>query len=240
MGRFSLGAALLGARRARTAPSGPSASRPSTIGVASVLDLWCTEGGAGGTAPADASGADPSREHLVRLRIEGDGREPSVLALRVRLTPAELSALVPGVPFPVRFGPGGGDFPELVDAADPLVRELLLRRRIALGLIPPEVAAARLHGVLAPARVIRSQPTGTSLDDQVEIAVSVRVQPSGVRTPWDADTRAFLHPGSLRHLVPGRRIAVRYLPGDPFVVAITLEDPRAESPSAENPRAGGR
>lgn len=233
MARFSLGAALLGARRARSASSGPSASRPSAIGVASVLDLSCTERTTDGASRAEdprtgEARADASREHLVRLRIEGDGREPSLLALRVRLTPAELSVLVPGVPFPVRFAPGGGDFPELIDAADPLVRELLLRRRIALGLIPPEVAAARLHGVLAPARVISSRPTGKSLDDQVEIAVSVRVQPGGVRTPWDADTRAFLHPDSLRHLEAGQRIAVRYLPADPFVVAISLEDPRAD------------
>lgn len=223
MARFSLGAALLGSRRARSAPTGAtgSGSGPSRIGVASVLDMRCTE------RPADGGGRiDGSREHLVRLRIEGDGRAPSLLALRVRLAPAEVSALVPGVPFPVRFAPGGGDFPELIDAADPLVRELLLRRRIALGMAPPEVASARLHGVLAPARVIRSRPTGTTLDDQIEVALSVRVQPDGIRTPWDADTRAFLHPESLRHLAAGRLVAVRYRPSDPFVVAVTLEDPR--------------
>jgi hypothetical protein len=232
MGRFSLGAALLGARRARSAPE-PAAPRPSTIGVASVLDLRCTEESADSARRSDAS-----REHLVRLRIEGDGRSASLLALRVRLTPTEISALAPGIPFPVRFAPGGGDFPELVDAADPLVRELLLRRRIALGLIPPEVAAARLHGELAPARVIRSHPTGRSLDDQIEVTVSVRVQPRGVRTPWDADTRAYLHPSSHGHLAVGRRIAVRYLPSRPLVVAITLEDPDA-APAPET-RTGGR
>jgi hypothetical protein len=214
MARWGLAlAAVRATRRERAA-----ARRRPVIGVASVLETRRTGRTIGGVP-----------EHLVRLRIEADGRPDSLLSLCLPLTSEEAGAVVPGAPFPVRFAPGDQSAPELIDAADPAVRTLLLRRRIAQGLVPAELVAARTRGVLAPARVLRSRPTGLRLHGQIEVAVAVRVQPSGGDSPWEADTRVFMHPQSVRHLAPGARVAARYEPTAPFVVALTIEDPTAAS-----------
>lgn len=150
-----------------------------------------------------------------------DGTE-FVSSIRMLVEPADQASMQPGLPLPVRYSLTDRDTVELVDLADPVVRDEMLDWRIQRGLIDPRQVRARRSGVPSPASVLSVRPTGVRKEGQSELEVRLLITPDG-QAGWEADTNVFLYPEAISRVQVGSPVWARYLREDPRTVALTIE-----------------
>ncbi|MGY5764865.1 hypothetical protein ACXET9_06675 [Brachybacterium sp. DNPG3] len=201
-----------------------SASRPGAhrrlteVAVARVVEM----------SPTGLTVNEVAQYHLY-LEVLPAQDEPFLAHLRILLDAQRLQEIRPGASIPVRYDPAATDNVNLADLQDPQVQEKLVAWRIEQGLIEPELVAARTRGVLAPANVVALRPTGARRHGQVQLDVDLLVAPEDGTTPWNATTRAYVHPQALSRVQTGSPVFAMYEPRAPRLVALLLEKPEVQA-----------
>ncbi|HLT59814.1 MAG TPA: hypothetical protein VK020_01400 [Microlunatus sp.] len=163
------------------------------------------------------------------LEVHPTDGEAYVSQCRKLIRAAEQRDLVKGAPIPVHYDLTDPDHVTPADPADPEVRRAVLQWRVDRGLIEPGLVHARLHGTPERASVLELRPTGRHQDGQTELEVKLLVSPTD-RPPFEAVSRAFVHPEGVRMLQVGSPVWAYWVPGDPnrVAVAITRDDAEQE------------
>ncbi len=201
---LTLGQAIPGARKARLRGD-------TKVGLATIVEI----------APTGVEINDRPQVDLF-VRVRSAAGDDAIAALRTQLAPAEMLALQPGMPLPVRYSPSDPDTVQLADLTDPAVRSALLDWRIERGLIEPRQVRARKEGTAAPASVVSVRPTGRRKEGQSELALRVLVTPDGAAS-WETDTSVFVYPDAVGRLQVGSPIWALYRREDPMTVAVIIE-----------------
>ncbi|MBO9626260.1 MAG: hypothetical protein J7484_07785 [Microbacterium sp.] len=161
-------------------------------------------------------------QYDIFIRVTPRTGEEFIGQLRMLVDAADLVALQPDAPVPVRYSLTDQDTVELADLTDPAVRDAMMQWRIERGLIDPRLVRARTTGIQVPASVLEITPTGRRLDGQVELALKVLMAPVGAAT-WEAHTTVFAYPQAVPYFQVGSPIWAFYRREDPQTVAVTIE-----------------
>lgn len=161
-------------------------------------------------------------QYAIFLRVTPLEGAEFTSSMRMLLDAADVAALTPDTPVPVRYDPADHEHVSLADMTDPGVRQKLLDWRISQGLIAPHLVGARTRGVCTPASVLALRPTGSRKAGQVEICLNLLVTPDA-EEPWEAETTAYIHPEALSRVQVGSPVFAMYEPHDRSTVAMILD-----------------
>ena len=162
-------------------------------------------------------------QYEICLEVQPVAGEPFVSSVTELLTAPEAADLRPGRLLAVEYRPDAPDRLALSDPGSPEVERMMLRWRIAHGLIADDVIAARTTGVSQPASVLALRPTGDQKEGQVEITARLLVSPADGSPPFEADSTVFVHPAALANVQVGSPVFAMYEPAHPDRVHMTIQ-----------------
>lgn len=152
--------------------------------------------------------------------VDGDAFVSSFTEL---LSAPDVIHVQPGSLLAVNFRPGDPDRVSLADPGSPVVEQMMLRWRIARGLVADELIPARTRGASQPASVLALRPTGVQREGQVEISTRLLVSPTNGSAPFEVDSTVFVHPEALAHVQVGSPVFAMYEPAHPDLVHMTIQ-----------------
>lgn len=74
-------------------------------------------------------------------------------------------------------------------------------------------------GTPAKAKVVRIEPTGSSMNDNLKVRIDLDVQPAG-QAAYSAQVYTYMHPVHFPQYQPGAMVDVRFDPKDPSDVVL--------------------
>jgi len=162
-------------------------------------------------------------QYEIFLDVQPVTGDPFVSSITELLTAPEVVGVQPGGLLAVEFPPGAPDRISLADPESPEVEQMMLRWRIAHGLIAEELIGARTKGVSQPASVLALRPTGVQKEGQVEIVTRLLVMPADGSPQFEADSAVFVHPAALANVQVGSPVFAMYEPAHPERVHMTIQ-----------------
>ena len=162
-------------------------------------------------------------QYEIFLDVEPVDGESFVSSIKQLVSGPEAAHLQPGGMLAVSYREGNPDRVALADPGSRDVEQMMLRWRIAHGLILPELIGARTRGISQPASVLELRPTGERKAGQVQVATRLLVMPTDGSDHFEADSTVFLHPEALSHVQVGSPVFAMYEPHRPDLVHMTIQ-----------------
>ncbi|MGO1413013.1 MAG: hypothetical protein ACTHVH_00525 [Microbacterium gubbeenense] len=162
-------------------------------------------------------------QYEIFLDVQPVEGEAFVSSFRQVLSAPEVIHVQPRGMLPVLFRPGDPDHVALADPSTHGVEQMMLRWRIAHGLVADELISARTRGISQPASVLALRPTGAQREGQVQITTRLLITPADGSAAFEADSTVFVHPDALSHVQVGSPVFAMYEPAHPERVHMTIQ-----------------